>query len=58
MARVSPWHSINPGTSDPVYHVCTTCHMGSWITSENRREGTGGHRICQWCEELIRRGEC
>jgi len=47
MAIVSPWHSI----LEDVHHNNTECNTGNNIEAENRREGTGGKRLCKECEE-------
>ena len=46
--KTSPWYSI---LSD-VYHNNTNCNTGNNIEKENRREGTGGRRLCSECAGL------
>lgn len=53
MPKTNPWHSIN---SD-VYHNNTNCTEGNNIESENRREGTGGKRLCDRCKDLNSQGK-
>jgi len=54
MPKVSPWHSIKEDVD--VYHNNTECHTGNNIEIENRREGTGGKRLCKDCAKLNRQG--
>lgn len=52
MAKVSPWHSIEP--SDPqVYHDDTSCKTGNAIQTINRRGGTGNKPRCQQCADIV-----
>lgn len=50
MSKVSPFHSIRPGTQ--VHHNDTNCTEGNNIESYNRRSGTGGHPLCNRCKQL------
>ena len=53
MPKTSPWYSI---LSD-VYHNNTNCNTGNNIEKENRREGTGGRRLCSECDDLNKAGK-
>ena len=53
MPTVSPWHSVK----EDVYHNNTKCTEGNNIERENRREGTGGKRLCQHCARLNTAGK-
>lgn len=55
MPTVKPWHSILPGTNR--YHNNTRCTEGNNIEARNRREGTGGHSLCEHCARLNREGK-
>lgn len=48
MAKKSPWYSTKGG----VYHNNTDCNTGNNIENENRRNGTGGKKICKECQRL------
>lgn len=48
MAVTSSWHAED---SD-VYHNNTDCTKGNNIESENRRNGSGGKRLCSECAGL------
>lgn len=52
--KISPWDSIK----GDVHRVCTNCTEGNNIESENRREGTGGKRLCDTCAGLSKAGTC
>ena len=55
MPRVSPFYSVkNPG----VYHVCSNCTEGNNIEKENKRQGTGGGKLCNRCSQLSSSGGC
>jgi hypothetical protein len=53
MSKVWPWHSAQPGTPN-IHHSNSSCPEGNKIERENRREGTGGHPLCEQCERLNR----
>jgi len=55
MPKTSPWHSVKQG-DPPVYHDNTECDKGNNIESENVRQGTGGRRRCDRCQELDDQG--
>jgi hypothetical protein len=40
-----------------VYHTFRDCKTANDIEPENRREGTGGKRLCSECKKLAREGE-
>jgi hypothetical protein len=40
-----------------VHHTFPDCPTGNDIEPENRREGTGGKRLCSECKKLAREGE-
>lgn len=40
-----------------VYHTFYDCKTANDIEVENRREGTGGKRLCSECKKLAREGE-
>ena len=44
-AKTSSWHSIKQS----VRHNNTECTEGNNIETENRRNGTGGHPLCDHC---------
>jgi len=48
MAKNSPWYSTKGG----VYHNNKECNTGNNIEKENRREGTGGKKLCKECQRL------
>jgi hypothetical protein len=48
MATKTSWHSTKGG----VYHNNPDCHLGKDIDKENRRDGTGGKKICKECQRL------
>jgi hypothetical protein len=50
MAKTSPWHSSKE--KDGPYHNNTSCTEGNNIEKENRREGTGGKKLCTHCARL------
>ena len=50
MAKVAAFHSKLPGTA--VYHNDNKCTVGNNIETYNRVSGTGGHRLCQTCQNL------
>ena len=50
MAKVPPFYSIEPGTE--VYHNSNRCTEGNNIERENRRSGTGNHRLCSHCKRI------
>lgn len=51
MAKVSPFHSVKPNTSN-VYHDNDKCTEGNNIESQYRRSGTGGRPRCAHCNRL------
>ena len=51
MAKVAPYHSINPSDPD-VYHDHDDCPSGQQIPAHNRRAGTGGYPRCKHCVNL------
>ena len=57
MAQVAAFHSSNP-TDPDVHHVCSRCGPGQQIPERNRVSGTGGHRRCQVCADLLQSGSC
>ena len=57
MAKVSPFHSSNESDPD-VYHECSNCGPGKQIPARNKRSGTGGHRRCKVCTDLMNDGGC
>ena len=48
MAKVSPFHSVK----EDVHHNNNACTEGNNIEKVNRREGTGGKRLCSRCDKL------
>jgi len=48
--KVLPYYSIEPGIH--VYHNSNKCTEGNNIEDRNRRQGTGGHRLCDHCKRL------
>jgi hypothetical protein len=46
--KTRPWHSILSN----VYHNNSECNTGNNIEAENRRDGTGGKRLCEECARL------
>ena len=52
MAKVSPFDSTRPGTK--VYHNDNECTEGNNIEDHYRKAGTGGHPLCDHCEQLGR----
>ena len=53
------YHSVR----SPIHHIYDDCFVGNNIEAENRRLGTGGKRICNFCksrraltEELLNKG--
>jgi hypothetical protein len=51
MAAKSPWYS----KKGDVYHNNNQCNTGNNIERENRRNGTGGKRLCKECANIRRR---
>ena len=59
MARVAPFHSATEARKPPAQRVChndDACSLGRTIPRWERREGTGGHRLCKECDRLGRSG--
>ena len=53
MPKKDPWHSIK----ESVHHNNSNCNTGNNIEPENRRDGTGGKRLCSECDNLNRQGK-
>jgi hypothetical protein len=51
VAKVAPYHSINPSDPD-VYHDHDDCPSGQQIPAHNRRSGTGGYPRCKHCVNM------
>jgi len=54
MAKVSAFYSINEATKPPnkrVHHNDDTCPPGRDIPQSERRQGTGGYRLCEDCQK-------
>ncbi len=47
------WHSNQTGIE--VYHNNPNCPEGNNIERKNRRDGTGGKRLCEHCKKLNKR---
>ncbi|ACZ21850.1 hypothetical protein Sked_19250 [Sanguibacter keddieii DSM 10542] len=45
---VGAYHSTNQSDPD-VHHIYDDCPSGQQIPAGNRRDGTGGWRICEHC---------
>jgi hypothetical protein len=59
MSAVADFHSINEAKKPPanrVYHNNNACPPGRDIPTHERRQGTGGYRLCHDCQELNRQG--
>lgn len=59
MPSTSPFHSVNevakPQTNR-VYHNNSACPPGRDIPRHERRDGTGGYRLCNDCHNLNQQG--
>ncbi len=42
------WHAKD----SEVYHDNRNCTVGNNIETKNRRQGTGGKRLCKQCKKL------
>jgi hypothetical protein len=51
MAKVSPYHSIDP-TDPDVYHDHDNCRSGQQILQRNKRAGRNGWPRCKHCVDL------
>lgn len=49
--RVPAYYSSNP-TDPDVHHVHDDCPTGRQIPAHNRRQGTGGNRLCKDCRDM------
>ena len=52
--QVNPFHSKRKEVE--VYHNNNECTEGNNIEPENLKQGTGGRRLCERCEEKNREG--
>lgn len=55
MSKVPEFYSINEinkAAANRVYHNDDACASGRAIPERERRNGTGGYRLCGRCEEL------
>ena len=55
MARVPAFHSVNEPSkpaANRVHHNNDQCPSGRDIPRGERRDGTGGYRLCEHCERL------
>jgi hypothetical protein len=59
MPQVAAFHSVNE-TSKPaanrVHHNNSNCPPGRDIPKNERRDGTGGYRLCDDCKKLNDQG--
>ncbi len=49
MGTTHPWHSKLDGTD--VHHNNTDCTKGNNIEHRNKKNGTGGYRLCEECRD-------
>jgi hypothetical protein len=57
MAKVAPYHTSSE-EDDPVHHVYDNCPAGERVIRDgNSLPGTGGHRLCDFCDRKNRTGE-
>jgi hypothetical protein len=59
MPRTAAFYSINEAakpTNRQVYHDNSACPPGRDIPLNERRQGTGGNRLCQDCQNLNNQG--
>jgi hypothetical protein len=55
MSKTAAFYSINEEkkpAGNRVYHDNNACAPGSDIPPHERRQGTGGYRLCKDCQEL------
>lgn len=60
MPRVADFHSINEVKKPPpnrVYHNNGACPPGRDIPANERKNGTGGYRLCDDCIRLNKEGK-
>jgi len=60
MPLTSDFHSINEikkPESQRVYHNNSACPPGRDIPANERRQGTGGYRLCEDCKRLTAQGK-
>jgi len=55
MPKKDPWYSTDP--KEKRHHDNTRCGPGSEIPPHNKRNGTGGHPLCDDCARLNREGK-
>lgn len=51
MAKVSPFHSVKPNSSN-VYHDNSACTEGNNIEAKYKKAGTDGRPKCAHCSRL------
>ncbi|HEX6799757.1 MAG TPA: hypothetical protein VF116_18755 [Ktedonobacterales bacterium] len=59
MPQVSAFYSVNEvnkPASQRVHHNNNACRPGQDIPQSERRQGTGGYRLCDDCDRLNRQG--
>jgi hypothetical protein len=59
MPTVAPFYSINEQDKTPlrrVHHNNSACPPGRDIPLNERRQGTGGYRLCEVCNNLNAQG--
>jgi hypothetical protein len=59
MPSVAAFYSINEGKKpqpQQVHHNNSACVPGRDIPTHERRQGTGGYRLCDDCQKLNRDG--
>lgn len=55
MSKVSEFYSVNEAkkpAADRVHHNNSSCVPGRDIPMHERRQGTGGYRLCKECQNL------
>lgn len=60
MSKVQPFYSVNEQHKHPsnrVHHDNDRCASGRDIPQWERRQGTGGYRLCETCADYDRRGQ-
>lgn len=59
MPKVPAFHSVNEAkkpAANRVHHNNSACAPGRDIPKHERRDGTGGYRLCDVCTEENRKG--
>ena len=60
MPSIAPFYSVNEVKKPPekrVHHNNSKCPPGHDIPLSERKQGTGGHRVCIKCKQLNANGQ-